>query len=86
MKWKWPTVGKPFITDIGSGVVKLSEDGAMWTFLVDITMIILLVPGTINFSYWKTEDEHLFKLLLNFSKPPKDCPIAEYSGWTASPG
>ncbi len=42
--------GKSFITDIGSGVVKFSEDGAMWTSLVDITFILLKPTGTINFS------------------------------------
>lgn len=82
--------GKPFITDIGSGVVKFSEDGAMWTSLVDITFILLKPTGTINFSVsGKTEDEPL-QPFLNFSKnfTPKTVPIGwcTTSGWNSPLG
>lgn len=82
--------GKPFITDIGSGVVKFSEDGAMWTSLVDITFILLKPTGTINFSVsGKTEDEPL-QPFLNFSKnfTPKAVPIGwnTPSGWNSPLG
>ena len=82
--------GKPFITDINSGVIKFSDDGALWTSAVDITFILLKPTGTINFSVsGKTEDEPL-QLLTNFSKnfTPKTVPIGwnNTSGWNSPLG
>lgn len=82
--------GKSFITDINSGVIKFSDDGALWTSAVDITFILLKPTGTINFSVsGKTEDEPL-QLLTNFSKnfTPKTVPIGwnNTSGWNSPLG
>lgn len=60
--------GKPFMTDIASGVVKFSEDGAMWTSVVDITFILLRPTGTVRFSVsGKTEEDPLLPII-DFSR------------------
>ena len=76
--------GKPFIADIGSGAIKFSDDGAMWTSIVDITFILLKPTGTLKFSVsGKTEDEPL-QPFVNFSKnfTPKTIP----GGWNDPTG
>ncbi len=69
---KWPTVGNR-LSHIGSGVVKFSEDGAMWQSLVDIGIYL---PQTyrklLTFSIWKPKMNHFNCFSKTFT--PKDCP------------
>nr|DAT06350.1 MAG TPA: hypothetical protein [Caudoviricetes sp.] len=74
----------PFTTDIGSGILKFSRDGAEWVNAVNITFVLLRPVGVISFSVTgKTEDEPS-QTLLAFNKDftPKQL----FAGWSSGDG
>lgn len=82
--------GRPFLTDVNSGVVKFSKDGAMWASVVDITFILLRPTGTVQFAVsGKTEYEPL-QPLVDFKKnfTPQFVPTgwSDWSGWSSPLG
>lgn len=70
---------KPFVVDIGSGAIKFSSDGSMWSHIVAVTFTLLKPKGKIRFSInGKTEDSPL-TTLADFEKNFKAKQIP--SGW-----
>lgn len=76
--------GTPFLTDIGSGMIKFSEDGALWTSVDSITFILLRPTGRVRFAISaKTEDEPAQELL-SFTKDFTQRTVPE--GWNSPHG
>jgi len=54
--------GTPFLTNIGSGAIKFSEDGMIWGSVLDVTFVFLRPQGSINLSVIANTEDGLITL------------------------
>lgn len=80
----------PFVSDISSGILKFSEDGAEWANILSITFVLLRPKGKVSFSLTgKTEDspsQTLLQFEKNFITRQSVSGWSDSSGWSSNYG
>jgi hypothetical protein len=80
--------GTPFATNATSGLIKFSDDGLVWSKVIDVTFILLRPQGTINFTVaGKTEDSNLVTVGSSSVTFDTSSSVAGWgeAGWGGSP-
>lgn len=81
---------KPFVSDISSGILKFSEDGAEWANILSITFVLLRPKGKVQFSLTGKTEDSPSQTLLQFNKEFEIRQLisgwSDPSGWSSDLG